>query len=115
MMDPDFLNTFQLTRFWRLRTARVGGPFMHKRSEVCLAFTILVLMALCLYGQATSGNIIGTVADSAGAAIPGAKVTITSQERGTIYNVVTNESGNYIQTQLTSGTYTVEFEAPGFQ
>src|SRR5438093_10829589 len=85
---------------------------MRKRSVLYLTITTL-LVAVCVYGQATSGSVIGTVADPAGAVIPGAKVTITSQERGTVYNIVTNESGNYIQTQLNSGTYTIEFEAPG--
>ncbi|MGH9630309.1 MAG: carboxypeptidase regulatory-like domain-containing protein, partial [Bryobacteraceae bacterium] len=81
---------------------------------------LCVLGALCLgdsqlLGQATFGNIIGTVTDPAGAVVAGAKVTITSQDRGTVTGTVTNESGNYIQTHLDTGTYTVEVEAPGFQ
>src|SRR5947208_14872398 len=88
---------------------------MRKRSVLCLTITTLLLVAVCVYGQATSGSVIGTVADPAGAIIPGAKVTITSQERGTIYHIVTNQPGNYIQTQLNTGTYTIAFEAPAFQ
>src|SRR3954467_6164576 len=88
---------------------------MRNRSVLYLTIAIPLLVAGCVYGQATSGSVIGSVSDPAGSAVPLAKVTITSQERGTIYSLVTNESGNYIQTQLISGTYTVEFEAPGFQ
>src|SRR5215208_303544 len=87
---------------------------MRKRSMPYFTIAIL-LAALNGYGQATSGSLMGTVADPAGAAIPGAKLTITSQERGTVSTLTTNESGNYIRTQLASGLYTVEFEAQGFQ
>ena len=113
---PDFPNAIEATR---LPVAGGGDEHevfeMRERSMQYLTITTLLLVSECVYGQATSGSIIGTVADPAGAAIPAAKVTITSQERGTVYNIVTNESGNYIQTQLNSGTYTIEFEAPGFQ
>jgi Outer membrane receptor proteins, mostly Fe transport len=76
---------------------------------ICLA------SATCVYGQATFGSLLGTVSDPADAAISGAKVTIKSDERGVSYNTTSNESGNYFQTQLPAGTYTVEFEAAGFQ
>jgi hypothetical protein len=70
---------------------------------------------LSLYGQATSGNLIGTVTDPAGAVIPVVKITITSEDRGTIYNTTSNESGNYSQVHILPGSYSLEFEAPGFQ
>ncbi len=65
--------------------------------------------------QATFGSIFGTITDPAGAVISGAKVTITSSDRGTVVSTTTNESGNYSQTHLASGNYSVEFEAAGFQ
>ena len=82
-----------------------------------LFVTVLAVACACLglYGQATSGNIIGTVTDPAGAVIPNVKITITSQERGTAYNATTNESGNYSQIHILPGLYTLEFEAAGFQ
>jgi hypothetical protein len=70
---------------------------------------------LAVYGQATSGNIIGTVTDPAGGVIPSVKITITSQNRGVVYNTTTNESGNYSQLYLLPGPYTIEFEASGFE
>ena len=113
---PDFPNAIEANPSagrWRRNEQEVFE--MRKQSVLYLTIMTLLLVAECVYGQATSGSVIGSVADPAGAAIPAAKVTITSQERGTIYSIVTNESGNYIQTQLNSGTYTIEFEAPGFQ
>jgi hypothetical protein len=76
---------------------------------ICLA------AATRLHGQATFGSLLGTVTDPAEAVISGAKVTIKSDERGVSYTTTSNESGNYFQTQLSPGSYTVEFESDGFQ
>src|SRR5882724_8153932 len=83
--------------------------------ERFLVFLLFLTVSFRLHGQATFGNIIGTVTDPAGSVIAGAKVTITSIERGTVQSTVTNDSGNYIQTHLDPGTYKVQIEAPGFQ
>lgn len=60
------------------------------------------------------GSIAGTVFDSSGAPIPHATVTVTSVERNTSSSVTTNESGNYAQTHLIIGHYSVRVEAGGF-
>ena len=67
-----------------------------------------------VFGQATFGNISGTVTDPAGAAIPNAQVTITDTERGEVLQTKTNSSGNYSQTHLLAGQYKVAIAAPGF-
>src|SRR5882724_9638098 len=84
-------------------------------SMSCALISFLFCAKSQLRGQATFGNIIGTVTDPAGAVITGAKVIITSEDKGTVYNTAGNESGNFSQTHLIPGSYTVEFEAPGFQ
>jgi carboxypeptidase family protein len=76
-----------------------------------------LLLAFCppaSWGQAVFGSIAGTVTDSAGAALPGAKITITDANKGVGYNNVTNSSGNYAQSHLIVGTYDVRIESPGF-
>lgn len=87
-------------------------------SGVCLTtlFTLVVMWfpGIAL-GQQVFGNIYGTVTDATGAAVSGAKVTITDQEKGTVTTTTSNESGNYTRAQLIPGTYTVEVEAPGFR
>ena len=67
-----------------------------------------------VFGQATFGNISGTVTDPAGAAIPNAQVTITDTERGEVVQTKTNSSGNYTQTHLLAGQYKIVITAPGF-
>jgi hypothetical protein len=65
--------------------------------------------------QAVYGTIVGTVTDSTGAAIPGAKVTITDIGRDVVQTTSTNESGNYTQRFLIAGRYRVRVEAGGFK
>jgi hypothetical protein len=92
----------------------VRKPF----SSVFVPVLVVLLSMLslpALLAQATFGNLIGTVTDPAGAVITGAKVTITSIDRGTVQTTATNDSGNYIQTHLYPGRYKVEVEAAGFQ
>ena len=64
---------------------------------VCFFFVCLLVAfgSMPAYGQQVFGNILGTVTDPTGAGVPGAKVTITDQNKGTVTTVTTNESGNY--------------------
>ena len=84
------------------------------RWTICL--TLLALTGgSVLYGQAVYGNIVGTVLDSSGAAVPGAKVTITDTVRSVGFSATTNDSGNFAQRYLIAGTYRVRVEVQGFQ
>jgi len=47
--------------------------------------------------------------------IPGAAVTATNTEKGIERSVTTNESGDYVITQLPAQTYAISISAPGFQ
>lgn len=79
--------------------------------------TLAVLMASSLlgFGQAAStGTILGHVADAAGASIVGAKVTILNTATGIDSVVTTNESGEYTVPGLQPGSYKVTIEAQGF-
>jgi hypothetical protein len=44
---------------------------------VCLLAALLLMSMATLFGQAVSGDIVGTVTDSTGAAVPNATVTAT--------------------------------------
>jgi len=79
-------------------------------------FSLAVLLSSAnpLKAQQIFGRIFGTVTDATGGAVPNAKVTISDQNKGTQFDVTTNESGNYEKGQLIPGTYSVIIEAPGF-
>ena len=83
-------------------------------------FAACISLALfCLSGtlsaQQVFGSIVGAVTDPSGAAVSGAKVTVTDIQKGTKFEVSTNESGNYTKGQLIPGQYQVSIEAAGFQ
>lgn len=62
-----------------------------------------------------SGDIAGTITDSTGAAIPGAKVIATNTGTGQVKEVTTSGTGNYRISLLQPGAYTVTATADGFQ
>ena len=91
---------------------------MSKRSVWVALVVFCFAFNLCTYtasGQAVYGSIIGTVTDSQGNAVTGAKVTVTSITKGTSDETITNESGNYSVIHLIPDTYSVRIEATGFK
>src|ERR1019366_7903776 len=62
-----------------------------------------------------NGQFSGTVLDPTGAAVAGAKVTITNQGTGLSVSSTTNSSGNYTVKEMPIGTYKVTAEASGFK
>ena len=82
---------------------------------------LLVVTLLCglwtsrASAQAVFGSILGTVTDPQGAAVPGAKVTVTDQNKGTTQETTSNDSGNYSVTHLIPDIYSVKVEAQGFK
>ena len=87
---------------------------MSRLKIVIHSFILLSLFANFSVAQAVYGNIIGTVTDASGAAVPSATVTITDLDRGQTYNITANASGNYEQTHLLAGHYKINVTAAGF-
>ncbi len=76
----------------------------------------LFLLALSAPAQITTGTVTGRVVDSTGGVIPNAKVTLTSEARGTrTAPVSTNSSGDYVIADVAADRYTVEITAPAFK
>jgi hypothetical protein len=80
-----------------------------------LATVLVVGASVPSQAQAVYGSISGTVADNTGAVLPGVTVTITSLERKTTDEVVTNESGFYLKDRLLPGAYEVRAGLAGFK
>ena len=76
---------------------------------------LLLLFAGLLCGQATEGTILGSVTDPTGAAVPNAPVRVTNTLTGAGRNTTTNDSGEYVVTNLPLGEYTVSAEVTGFK
>jgi len=75
----------------------------------------LALGSMRLSAQAVSGTLVGTVSDPSGAVIANAQVKIVLNGQSTVYTATTNESGNFTEPNLPSGTYSVTVTAPGFK
>ncbi len=79
---------------------------------------VLALFAFALAATAqttvSTGSIEGTVTDPSGAAVAGAKVTVTSKSTGQVINVTTNGSGIYNSGGLIPGDYEVRVQQAGF-
>jgi hypothetical protein len=91
-----------------------------KRSWLKLVNLSLILVVLCCTGvlcnaQLDRGTISGIVTDPAGAAIPGARVTVTNTATGTQNSTITTGSGAYTIPELNAGEYSVTVNAPSFQ
>jgi hypothetical protein len=78
------------------------------------ALALTVVFQDSAIAQQVFGSIIGTVTDPSGSAVANAKVTITDVTKGTSFEVMTNESGQYSKGQLIPDQYTITIEAPGF-
>ncbi len=65
--------------------------------------------------QTFRGTILGTVTDTSGAVIAGAKVTVRSAATGLVRETQTSSDGSYAVPELPIGTYTVTVEQAGFQ
>src|SRR5262245_52439022 len=67
------------------------------------------------FAQDNNGRISGTVTDSTGSVIAGAKVTVTNQNTSVSQSVTTNANGFYVVPDLAVGTFNVTVEAAGFK
>ena len=65
--------------------------------------------------QLTSGTILGSVQDTTGAVIPGAKVTATAQAIGVTRTVTSGGNGTFSLPNLPAGTYHLTVTATGFE
>lgn len=86
-----------------------------KRTPVVL-FVCFRLLALTtyVYAQFETAEVLGTVRDPSGAAIPGASVTLINPDTGLRSTTVTDEFGNYDFFSVKVGRYLIDVEAPGF-
>jgi iron complex outermembrane recepter protein len=89
------------------------------RTSAAHTLRVFALLAVCLapaaqtiYAQA--GSISGSVTDTSGGAISGAKVTATNQSTSAEKSVVADAAGQFSIDNLASGAYTVKAEFTGF-
>ncbi len=83
--------------------------------RVLQVVSLIVLTSGLALAQVDMGEILGTVRDPSGAVVPGAEVTILSQETGLALTAATNSSGIYVFNPIKIGTYKVTASKTGFE
>jgi hypothetical protein len=84
--------------------------------RIALALVVLVVFGGKVFAQAgATGTVLGTVTDSSGAIVQGAKVTITNVATNVSFRTISSSAGDYYAPSLNPGTYKVTVEAQGFQ
>lgn len=89
----------------------------YKRILVSMLSLALVMLSVAPHARAVqqpTGSISGTVTDSNGAVIPGAKVTITDKATNREITLTTDTDGFYEARALPPGEYRVKVEQKGF-
>jgi hypothetical protein len=85
------------------------------KRNLLVGFVILAIAAACGWAQTGTTAINGDVTDPQGAAIAGAKVTVTPAGSATGRSVETDASGHYQFPALPPGLYSVRVEIKGFR
>jgi hypothetical protein len=95
---------------------------MQKRRVLSTHSLLLALLGVFLlavtnlsFGQDVNASLSGTVTDPSGAAIPGAKMTLTNEATGFKANFISDAAGEYSFHNLTPGKYDMNVTANGFK
>ena len=80
-----------------------------------LLFVGLIFAPGILLAQGATGKMVGTVADSTGAIVPGAHIKLTNQTTGAIRNMDAGGGGDFDFELLPIGLYSIKVEKAGFK
>jgi len=82
--------------------------------RLSLFLGVILIVSLAGWAQDTA-TIVGTVTDTSGAVIPGAKITVANPDKGFTRELVSNVGGEYSAPKIPIGTYVITAVAPGFR
>ena len=80
-----------------------------------LLFLVALIVPARLASQVDMGSVSGVVRDPSGAAIPGAKMTLTNKNTGITAATTTGSEGQYSFSSVKVGHYSISATAPGFK
>jgi hypothetical protein len=88
--------------------------------QLRLAMMVCIFVASSVVGhnvdaQAVFGQILGTVTDPTGAAIPNASITVTDVSKGTTVTLQSNGAGEFTVEHLIPDVYDIKVTAAGFK
>jgi hypothetical protein len=89
--------------------------FIHAVMPVSVMGLFLLFWGASLLGQETTADVLGTVTDTSGAAIAGAKITVHNLDTAADYTATSNSAGEYIVTLVPVGHYSIKAIGQGFK
>jgi hypothetical protein len=81
--------------------------------KLYLLLLFVIVCPMVLWAQ--QSGVVGTIADSSGAVLPGVTVTVKNVNTGEVRTATSSEVGGYAIPNLKIGTYEVSAEKQGFQ
>ena len=85
---------------------------MNNLRQICVVFSVFLLVTVAAFAQATGGTLRGVVTDNSGAVVPAATVSLTGN--GLTRSARTQADGSYVFSGLPAGQFTVRLTYPGF-
>ncbi|MEO8369328.1 MAG: TonB-dependent receptor, partial [Candidatus Solibacter sp.] len=76
---------------------------------------LALLCASLIYSQVNTSRIDGVITDPAGAAVPGAEVTVSNLATGQTIKTTSSERGDWALPSMAAATYKVSVTKPGFK
>ena len=83
--------------------------------SVAILLTALCVVSFSALAQSVTGQISGTVTDSADTVIAGARVQLTNDLTQQVRSITTETSGSFIFADLVPGNYSIHVIHPGFK
>lgn len=91
------------------------SPVNRHWAQLLFGLVVAMLLSTPAVAQTITGTVSGIVTDSNGAAVPGATVTLVSDQKNESRTGSTNDSGRFSFAALQPGTYSLRIEQKGFQ
>ena len=83
--------------------------------SIFFVFVLVLSLPISGWGQVDQGAITGTVADSTGAVLTGATVTLKAKDTGLTLQTQSNQSGNFTFSPIKIGDYSLTVSVTGFR
>src|SRR5215831_2364275 len=80
-----------------------------------LALTLLLLSPRLAAGQGFTATIRGTITDQSGGVLRAVTITVKNTNKGWERTTTTDDSGDYVVTQLPADTYSIIAQLKGFK
>lgn len=90
-------------------------PFTTRWIFRLVFFGLVLILPIKTFAQADAGAISGTVKDTSGGVVVGAKVTLTNEDTGQQSSVTSGSAGEYVFAPIKIGHYSVSAEFTGFR